>query len=77
MNTGRTAPFNSIRSFWGFMWMTFLKKGPNAIRYMQIDPARYVGSIGRLRRNPAEPLPVRTREVRQMAEKRMIAFIAW
>jgi predicted Zn-dependent peptidase len=30
--------------------------------------------FGRIRRNPAEPLPVRTREVGQMAEKRMIAF---
>lgn len=53
MNTGRTAPFHSVRSFWGFVWMTMLGKGRNAIRYMQIDPAHYVGSQGRLRRNPA------------------------
>ncbi len=30
--------------------------------------------FGRLRRNPQEPEPVRTREVEQMAEQRMIAF---
>jgi len=30
--------------------------------------------FGRLKRNPQQPPPVRTREVEQMAEKRMIAF---
>jgi predicted Zn-dependent peptidase len=30
--------------------------------------------FGRLKRNPQEPPPVRTREVEQMAEKRMLAF---
>jgi predicted Zn-dependent peptidase len=30
--------------------------------------------FGRLKRNPQEQLPVRTREVEQMAEKRMVAF---
>jgi predicted Zn-dependent peptidase len=30
--------------------------------------------FGRLKRNPQDPPPVRTREVEQMAEKRMIAF---
>lgn len=32
------------------------------------------GYFGRLRRNPVEQPPVRTREVEQMAEKRMIAY---
>ena len=30
--------------------------------------------LGRLKRNPEEPLPVRTREVEQLAEKRMAAY---
>ncbi|OPZ63445.1 MAG: Peptidase M16 inactive domain protein [bacterium ADurb.Bin478] len=30
--------------------------------------------FGRLKRNPQQPPPVRTREVEQMAEKRMVAF---
>jgi predicted Zn-dependent peptidase len=42
------------------------------------DPARAIELaeryFGRLRRNPQEQPPVRTREVEQMAEKRMVAF---
>jgi predicted Zn-dependent peptidase len=42
------------------------------------DPARAIELaeryFGRLRRNPQEQQPVRTREVEQMAEKRMVAF---
>ncbi len=42
------------------------------------DPEKAIGLaeryFGRLQRNPREPEPVRTREVEQMAEQRMIAF---
>lgn len=52
MNTGRTTPFWSVRSFWQFMWLTMRGRRQHAIPYMKAEPIQYYGSRDPLRRNP-------------------------
>jgi len=52
MNTGQTAPFWNVRTFWQFLIANMKGLGAAVIPYMKSDPTLYVGSIDPLRRNP-------------------------
>ena len=52
MNTGQTAPFWNVRTFWQFLIANMKGLGAAVVPYMKSDPTLYVGSIDPLRRNP-------------------------